>query len=491
MMNTASKAALSFFSACCLLAAACALRVVPSARIWSGYQVVFFPNSQDLSFLNESSIGDLFPGLVSDETSCRSDAVTPPDFTVAESVYHGMYIPVMDPFNRDGYTSDTIRSFFFSDREGNYRLVYVPDAHFRSFCSLLDSKKIPYGTDSTVKVPYGGALTVLVLALVLVILVRVRWQRLIMLVPVCTMAFLAPWYAVSCTACTVLALVPFINRYWNRVQGGRLFIRNPLCIVFLVLLAGLLVLTPPRPLLVSLLCLSSSACFGFAVRMQEQWAAGTRHFSFTPIISGRFVTVDERQKGGAAVLYSLSVLVLLSLSLFSTVGGSLSDRQDLSLPGPNRYTDSITSVDGWNAFADGQDEVRYPDITDFVAELWQRQSYGFRRISQRNDLFPQKGSAVTVSHFVEDADGVHVIQKDVLVFDDTYLNRSMEWLREHDSVAAFLLQGNATASTTYTTTGAFTVTAADYAGILACITVAAGLCMVLVIRRARQRSSEK
>ncbi len=493
-LNNATKAAVSFLLACCFFAAAVMLRIEPSAKIWPDYQIVYFPENQDLSFLSESSVQDLFPGILSRQTAKRSDILTPPDFSVSGKVYHGMYLSVLsviDPIFRDGYTSDSIRSFFFTDKDGQYELVYVPDAYFRSFRSLLDSRKLTYGSDSTVKAPYRGGLVTVILALVLIIIVRPAPLHILMLIPLVASSFLAPWYSVNCIACAALGLFPFVNRYWNRCKGIQLFFRNPVCIVFMLLITVLCFLTPGRIVLVAMLCLCSAVFAGLAVRLQEQWAARIRHFSFTPILSGLFVQVEQKQKTGVLILYSVAVLVLLFLSLFTMASGNLSDRQDLSLPGPKLYTDYIGTVDGWESFIDtasDADGLRYPDITDFAAELWQKQSAGYRKFNQSGELIPRSGSKVSVSHFVEDENGVHQVQNDILVFDDYWLGTTFDWLAENDSVAAFLLRENKTPATTYTAAGKFTVTSTDYAGIFLSVVVASALCFILLIKRTLKKT---
>ncbi len=492
-MSAVSKSVICFISACILLFGAFFFRVVPSARIWPDYQVVYFSNTEDLSFLAESTVMDLFPGVISSVTAIRSIESEVPDFSTSDQVYRGSIIssgiPAV-PFYRDGYTSDSIRSFFFTDKDGGYQLVYVPDSQFKQFCSLLNSKKIPYGTDSTVKLPYAGGFVILALILILCIIVRPPLLHAVIFVPIATCTFLAPWVTANCAVCAFLGLLPFIQRYWNRVQGTVLFFRNLICIALLAVVSGMLVLTPVHPLCVTLLCLLSSVLFGASIRYQEAWAKKTRHFTFTPILSGNFVQVADNQKIGTVIVYSLAVLVLSGLSLFSTVGGTVTDTSALSLPGPTVYTEDITTVDGWTQFSDFQELSHYPDITDYVSELWVRQAAAFHHINEVESPLPQKDSIVSVSHFYEDTDGVHETKKDVLVFDDVYLNKSVPWLLEHDTVAAFLLHQGVPSTITYTTTGSFSLSVTDYIGLGVSVAMAACLSVMLMIKSARKRSSE-
>ena len=141
-MKSVLKFFLFLFAASILMTAVFFFRISPSIRLWENYKVLYFP----VEYTSE----EIFASI-GNEAFLDSLIFEDPDYHHAWTT---KFSPEMEPVTVRGFSYRELRDFFFYDKSGNFRIIYVPEEISKDIINCLNKSGIKFGTDSVTHYPY-------------------------------------------------------------------------------------------------------------------------------------------------------------------------------------------------------------------------------------------------------------------------------------------------------------------------------------------------
>lgn len=464
----------AFFTAVLSLFMLYSLRDQDKVQIWKNYNVVYIAKEYSepdiISLIKKNG----FEGIVSRDNSL---------FSVKNNM-----LPTLKPYDNEGFTSETMRSFFFSDKSDSFFLLYVPEDEINQLSLVLKDQHIPYGIDASVKYPVLCPVICLAAYIILMLLARIRFSKAICLLPVVAVSYTVPFYSVAASILCFMFVFCIIDIYDFRKKSLHIILKK--VSLWFVFAAGIIAayLSGKKAFLLISSALIISSLLLFICHSVIKISRNQCHFQSVPILTSRWVNIRKRYniKTLLIVLIFCTVFMISSLiSVSSDTGISFSGNfpygfsssgtaaQDLLLPSPSGYTETEGfSASSYAELSGNHDAERNPDLSDFLNEKWYAETAAYRKVNVPFTT-AEADEKIILPSFREE-DGL-IIEKDrtLFSFDDNYIASSVAEFGAKEGIEKLLVSEDGFYTTGYATSSKMET---PEAGI-----PAAGMCALLFL----------
>lgn len=328
-------------------------RIVPAAKLWEGYSVLYVPYEADIG-----SVENVLYENGIKEFSAKENQSVPLNIAL-ESPEVALSSSTLNPkreylFERENY---------FFDKEKDFRLYYVPEKYRGNLsgtvAELKDSLGIVSGVDSKASYPMLSPLVCIIFSLFLVFTSK---RKLIMasllFLPVC-FSFFVPLHSSTAAVCLLMHALYLSVRIWGRRDFFVSLLKNIAFSASVVFSVALQFFSGLKCIVLFIVLLASVSCaFILSHRLEDFFER--RRYSFVPVlmVGGKFMPIVTKKTGKSLVVLSSSITVLLVLALFSVNMNFFSARSDFSskkifLPAAKTYSKSL------------------PDLNDYIDWRWE------------------------------------------------------------------------------------------------------------------------
>jgi hypothetical protein len=352
------SACLSVFSVILLFI----FKTVPSGSLWKGYRIMYVSSGCNNHYV-ESVIAKAGCTGVIDFASQNIPLALPagsPEVSLA----------VADA-DRAGYLFR--RSAYFFDKEGTYRLYYIPDEHEKnaeSAVSALSQAGISCGIDTQTEYPWIIPALCVCFAVFLCILSPHRFVfGMAAVIPV-FFSFCMPFYPGASAVCLLLYALFLMQPVWGRKKAFNFLITNIPVVFFTAASVIIAVMTSVR-------CgvLFTSTVIGSLSVVYLLWEIEHRRdikypFVPVPIRSAESVPfITGKTVRGMAVCASF-IMILIAVSLVSSDFSRHSSKQ-LLLPAAkgSRSSDNLPSLDDYVMWCWNAESAPYRSVNSSEYEL--------------------------------------------------------------------------------------------------------------------------
>jgi hypothetical protein len=382
--------------------------------LWCGYRVLYVPfdvpEETTLKICAESGVGAVITG-----TEPEMPFIAP------------LTMPLASPFTlKTDYPAR--RQGFFTDKDKNYRLYYLPDNTDGKFRSLLADFRSDGISGAGIDIPEAYLWIIpAVVFFVLCVFIFLAKARLVLFaggIPMLLFSAVMPQYPAGAAACLFLYSLFLLQKVWLRrgfVSHWASRVYGPL---FAILAAGVCFVFSVKCGFLFLLNTLGSASSLFILA----WFAKQRkHPAFLPvkIRPAALVPTDTIKFSGIPMS---GILVLGIFFAFQAFFFPISGKKGLYLPAPSRYTE----VDGFTtrSFAESEafrlnDANELPDLRSFIIWVWNTLVFPYRSLNVPNEqggnLPPAPGTVISVPMYKQTNSGIVETDKPVYVFDDAFV----------------------------------------------------------------------
>ena len=478
-MKLVLKVLLFLFTASVLMTLVFVFRVQPSMRIWEEYKVIYFPAQYS---------NDKIQAAIGDSSLLSRIVFEDPEY---HHVWKNVIMPGCKPVESRNFSLEELRDFFFYDKSGDFKIIYVPDEISSDVINLLKKSPLQFGTDSVAQYPYLYPAVCFAALVLLSLLGRISFLHSVCAVPLVLFCLWCPLYSsVSGAVCALFAFYA-AEQYAGRKHGIPKALLNPAVLISLVI--SVFSIATGGIKLSILFMMSVLACVSLWIfsKYIEMFSSSSCHFRYVPIITSRNIQPFKRitivaVSSLAVASVVLTVFFFLSSGLIKSTG-----KDGLYLPSPSEYT----VEDGINVSAyselkelrakEHEDVTDYnaessPDIADFIDEYWLNIRSQYIRLSDSvlyDDLKP--GDTISIPEYTEEKDGIRLSQKVFETFDDVFLDNLSEAFYKNGGAERFLSSQNKMFTTKYVKAGD---TSHDVTSVLAIISLFVLFVILLTLR---------
>lgn len=431
-------------------------RMNETVQLWKKYNIIYI--STDYS---EQEIFDLCSNNGIDEIIARQNSL----FSVKNRM-----VPTLSAYGYDGFTSETMRNFFFSDKSQKYFLFYIPEENLASAGSCLEKEHIPFGIDAAAEYPALCPIVCFAAFILLILLNRVDFTKALCLLPLISVSYAVPFYSVAAAVCCMVFIYMICDLYERRSGALRMILKNTALFVILFDCLASLCMSGLKAILLFIFALIISGAFLFIRKSFKAISYNESHFKSVPIINARWIKKDSRYNM-ASLTAMLSICVcFLVLSLFSGITGTGSNSQDLLLPSPSVYTED----EGFTASA--YDELkslhatdRNPDLSDFLNEKWYAQTAAYRKVTASFET-AKAGDTITFPYFFDDGNGIMKENDQILFsFDDEWISSTATEFGKKEGIERLLVSQEGFYTTDYASSGKLEVSSLILPAVALCV----------------------
>lgn len=413
-----------------------------SVQLWEHYNIVYIPSNYSEAQIYEFLLSNGAEGVISKENSL---------FSVKNAM-----LPTLPPYNNEGFTSESIRSFFFKDQANTCFLFYVPESSLENVTAILNKGKIPFGVDAAAQYPVLCPILCFSAFLILMLLNRVHFTKALCLLPLVTVSYAVPFYSVSAAICCFLFVFMIIDLYEGRKGAVRVLCRK--VFIYLVFTAGVIasVMSGRKSMLLCLTGLGTSCILLFLRDLTVKEAKEKEHFLPVSIITAPWINIRKRYNGKTLVTLGVFMACFVILSLFSGFLDAGTNAQDLLLPAPSGYTVSEGfTASAYAELAASHTEDRKPDLTDFLNEKWYAETAAYRKVNYGYKT-AEAYEEIVLPSFTEDESGL-IIKNDKVVFkfDDSWISSTAEDYGNSSGVENLLVSQSGFFGTGYSSSGKY------------------------------------
>lgn len=415
------------------------LKLEEKVQIWSHYNVVYISHDYSESDVFALCRNEGVEGIISKENSL---------FSVKNHM-----LPTLKPYENEGFTSQSMRDFFFKDKSESYFLLYVPSESLEQLSKVLKKENIPFGVDATVEYPVLCPILCFASFLVLMFVNRIDFIKALCLIPFIAVSYAVPFYSVSAGIICLLFVFCIADLYELRHGAIRTILKKPS--LWLSLIAGLAAasFSGKTAILLFIAGLASSAvllCIRFIIVRQKM---NECHFKSVYIVNAKWINVHRRYNAKTLLTMAVSCICFVILSFFSLSPVAGINPKDLLLPSPSGYTDTADfSASAYEQLRDMQAEERNPDISDFLNEKWYAETAAYRKV---NDSFKtaEADEKILLPSFME-SDG-RIVEKDrtVFSFNDDYVVSAAQEFEKMEGIEKLLVSEDGFYTTGYASSG--------------------------------------
>ena len=446
-MKLIVKFFLFLFAASILMTVVFFLRISPSIKIWENYKVLYFPTEyKNTEIIDAIGNTDFLNQIIFED----------PEYHHA---WNNRMMPGSEPVTVRGFSYNDLRDFFFYDKSGSFKIIYVPDDISKAVINSLNKSGITFGTDSVTHYPYLYPIVCFVVIILLTIFGKISFLRLICAIPLVLFALWCPFYSSAAGAVCILFAFYAAEQYTGKKYGIKSTLLNPVVILCTAFSFLSVAIGGVKLLLLFSAAVLSCILLYVSVKYAEMIYDSTCHFHFMPILTskniGKFKRVTIRSVStGAAVAVVLTVFFFMSSGIIRSIGDD-----GLYLPSPSEYTETegINSV-SYTALKELRDienyENQYPDAADFIDEYWLNIRSQYIRLFETDvSTEVSVGDVISIPSFMESDGGIKAEQRIIETFDDSFLDKVSEAFIQNGGAEKFIASNEKLFATTYKKAG--------------------------------------
>lgn len=444
-------------------------KIHDTVQLWKRYNIVYISTGYTESDIYSLLLSDGAEGIISRENS---------HFEVRNNM-----LPTLKPYANEGFTSESIRSFFFNDESAAYFLFYVPEESLEQVIMTLNKEKIAYGIDATAEYPVLCPILCFAAFILLMLINRIDFTKALCLLPVLAVSYAVPFYSVAASICCFLFIFCIADIYDSREGALHAILKK--AALYLVTAAGIASICFSGLKASLLMCagIASSAIIFYLRWLIIKTKKDSCHFQPVNIITARWIDSGRRYNLKTLLSLAATCSCFLILSFLSGFTGPGIKTQDLLLPSPSEYTEQ----EGFTASA--YDEIsgkhavgRNPDLTDFLNEKWYAETAPYRKVNTTYKT-AAGGEKVTLPSFTE-TDG-YIIENDqvLFTFDDAYVTSATDGFAEREGIEKLLVSQDSFFSTDYASTGKIEVSPLNIPAVAICVSCFIILAVVYLLKR--------
>lgn len=414
-------------------------RLQETVQLWKHYNIIYISSEY-----NEELIFDLFPdnqveGVIAKENSL---------FSVKNHM-----LPTLVPYDNEGFTSESMRSFFFKDKSDSYFLFYVPEENLDKAVSVLNKEKIPFGIDAASEYPVLCPILCFAAFFLLMFINRIDFIKTLCLLPLIAVSYAVPFYSVASTVCCFLFAFIIIDLYDGRKGALKVLCRK--FAVYFALAAGMTAaaLSGKKAFILCLAGLFSSCILLFLYRLSIKDSKTRQHFTPVYIITAPWINSKKRYNLKTLSTMAVFCVCFLILSQFSGILQVGTNTKDLLLPSPSGYTENEGfTASAYKELSDLHGINREPDLTDFLNEKWYAETAAYRKVNSSYKT-AEAGEDILLPYFEEEEGRIVEKDKVLFSFDDDWLASKTEEYTHSDGIEKLLVSEDGFFETGYASTG--------------------------------------
>lgn len=420
-------------------------RLQETVQIWKHYNVMYISSAY-----SEHDIVSLCRNAGSEGLISRDSSL----FQVQNRM-----VPSLKPYSADGFTSESMRDFFFSDQTKSYFLLYIPEDSLEITRNALDEAHIPYGMDASVTYPILCPVLCFIAFLTIMIMNRINWRKVLCLIPLVAVSYAVPFYSVTAAILCMLFIFSISDMYIKRKGAVHILLRKVTLLTVFICGITAAALSGTKALLLFLAALAVSMILLNITHTVKEMALQNVYFNPVLIVPAKWINPEKRYNQKTLVTLSVFCLCFTILTFFSGFSVKGISSQDLLLPSPSVYTESEGfTTTAYAELSDIHSEERSPDMTDFLNEKWYADTAAYRKVSS-SFRTAEAGEAVTLPSFRENGGLIEENDRIVFSFNDAYISSAAEDFSMREGIESLLVSEGGFFSTGYASTGKMEVSA--------------------------------
>lgn len=410
-----------------------------SVQFWDKYNIIYISTDYQEKDVLDLLLTNGAEGIISKENSLYN-------------VKNAM-LPTLAPYNNEGFSSDTMRSFFFRDKSESCFLFYVPETSLNQVISTLNKEKIPFGIDASVEYPVLCPVICLFACIILMAVSKMKTSESLCLLPFISASIAVPFYSVAASISCFLFAYCIIDMYVRRKGTVKVLLTKTY--LWIVLAAGIIsaIASGLRAVLFIITGLCISALLLIIVNLIERISLEESHFKPVYILSARWI--DEKKRYNLKTLLTMSFFSVCFFIL-TLVSGTIEtgiNTQGLLLPSPSEYTEERDfSAAGYAELSEMHDSMRNPNLSDFLNEKWYAETAAYRKVNSSYKTV-SAGEKVILPSFVEKEGLISQNDETLFCFDDSYVSSAAESFKKMDGIEKLLVSEERFFTTGYASTG--------------------------------------
>ncbi|MBP5158121.1 MAG: hypothetical protein ILP18_09655 [Treponema sp.] len=380
-------------------------RTVSVSQIWKGYRVLYVP----VSASEESVLSVLAQSGCHDVISAGAQRIP-----LSTKFFNSL-------LDSSSYLED--RLGYFRDRDGDYRLYYIPDSYEKeseqAVNRLVREQHLSAGLDAKERYPFMVPLVVLALYAFLGV---VSFKRLHFALPALFPLFLSfsrPFYPVVCGCCFLIFAIFLAGSVWGRKWAVSSVFKNFYVDALLLLALLLLFASSPSCLALALLALAASACAILFLRELKIIKDRNSSFTYSLIFTARQIPIFYGRTARFLLCLLLPMFAFLLMFIFSAKFSRAVSVSGILMPSPVQVAGGRTSGTELPL-----DSAVLPNAEDYFKWAWGVISYPYLNLNVPHAPV-QEGDKVVLPRYDENDRGVKRKDEVVLSYNNSF-RRDME-----------------------------------------------------------------
>ena len=454
-------------------------RVQPSMRIWEQYKVIYFPaqcsDDEICASINDDNLLNL---IVFGNTDYRH-------------AWKSLISSGNEPIESRNFSMKEIRDFFFYDKSGEYKIIYVPDDIATDVINRLKKNSVSFGTDSVAQYPYLYPILCFAVLVLLMIVGRIPFIHTVCAVPLVLFSLWCPLYSSATGVICVLFALYTAEQYSGRKHSISKALLNPAIIICFLVSVFSIATSGINLTILFLLSIGSCISLWVSIKNIESLSISNCHFRYVPILTSR--NIQPFRRVTIIAVSSLAVAAIVMTVFFFISSGVIKsvEKNGLYLPAPSEYTENQgINVSSYSELKDlrtkeqdiaiDSDLADSPDMVDFIDEYWLNIRSPYIRLADDSSYYEiEPGDTISIPVFTEDAEGIHASQKIIETFDDDFLERISEAFYQNGGAERFLSSHEKLFTTKYVKAGD---TSHDITSVLAIISLFVLFVILLILK---------
>lgn len=419
----------------CLVCVVCLFlfRQIPKGQLWKGYSVLYVPVET-----SDQTVVNVLDELEIKNFICLSNQFLPLKIELNSPEYSMLKLNIQN----DDFSYIYDRNGYFFDKNGDYRIYYIPSEYSENFSVLikkLSEWNIPANVDSKTQYP---VFLPIVFAILCVILCYFSKNKILfgssVIFPI-LFVFFNPFYQVIFARCLLLIILFIVSNIWNRKGSVKTILS---CFYLYLILVIYLISSVGTSLSVCLLSILEviSISSVFIIYYDFIFWKNKKSITFVKIKPARLVSIfaDKQFLVFSSIL--VSMLFIFGFLFFSSSNSTKISKSenDVLLP---------------CLVSEAENQSNLPMLEDYYKWVWNVQTFPYRSLNESH-----QESVVEFSRFVQSENGI-IQQNEVMFYDDEFkqnLNTQIDFIGEN-SIEYMLRTQNQELFPCFSSSGSFQI----------------------------------
>lgn len=432
-------------------------KTIPTSKMWKEYTVLYVPVESD----DNEIINTLHNCSVKNEITLSNQylPVTLPENSIEISMFK---------INRENpeYSYYINRNSYFFDKSQNYRLYYIPSEYKNNILqaiSILNSKNIQAGIDSTSSYPWIIPVVLLFIILILVLFSKKKFLFFLSSFITCVYSFSNPFYNSGFSSLLIILIIFMISNLWQRKNSFNFLFRHySLPVLFIISIVSAFSVSLKTGIYFLITIISISA-FVFTYYSVEDFFNSKRSFNPVYILPAKKVSAFSRKTNLVMLSLISGSLILLAIFFMTSSKTINSHFSKLLLP-------SQTQI---------QDE-NLPTLEDYSKWIWNIKTYPYKSLNKStlNDYYVEYPSYTSENGFVYES-------KNIMAYNQNFKENVLADIENlpFDSVEKLIKSEGENVITGYSASSTYTANLFSVIMMIICIFVLLFIYFCIIIRK--------